>query len=149
MDSGKDQDSLISSLHSYLVYAAHVGIYHEAHPLLSKLLGLLPTGGIAHLVAFTLQQISDARNTLPEKPSSSSSDPFLKKLLDMQANSPGKISDADIFTTCITNVAAGSDTTSVSLTAILYNVCKHPNVYNKVCPRCSSSSSTMYATNYR
>lgn len=133
MDSGKDQDSLISSLHSYLVYAAHVGIYHEVHPLLSKLLGLLPTGGIAHLVAFTLQQISDARKTLTEKASGGSSDAFLKKLLDMQAKSPGKISDADIFATCMTNVGAGSDTTSVSLTAILYNLCKHPNVYHKVC----------------
>ncbi|KAL3485860.1 cytochrome P450 [Aspergillus germanicus] len=132
LDSGKDRDSLIASLHSYLVYAAHVGIYHELHPFVSRLLDFLPAAGIAHLATFTLQQISETRNMLADSKSSGSSDPFLKKLLDMQAKNPDKISNADIFTTCITNIGAGSDTTSVSLTAILYNLCKHPSVYQKV-----------------
>jgi cytochrome P450 len=52
---------------------------------------------------------------LADSNSSGSSDAFLKKLLDMQAKNPDTISNADIFTTCITNIGAGSDSTSVSL----------------------------------
>jgi cytochrome P450 len=99
---------------------------------LSKLLDFLPAAGIAHLATFTLQQISETRKMLADSKSSGSSDAFLKKLLDMQAKNPDTISNADIFTTCITNIGAGSDSTSVSLTAILYNLCKHPKVYQKV-----------------
>lgn len=61
-----------------------------------------------------------------------SSGTFLKRLLNMHAENPEKISMADIFTTCITNIGAGSDTTSISLTAILYNLSKHASIYQKV-----------------
>ncbi|KAL2839393.1 cytochrome P450 [Aspergillus pseudoustus] len=132
LDSGKDQDGLIAALHSYLVYAAHVGIFNEFHSLLTRILSWLPAGGIAHLVAFASQQISEGQNMFTAKDSNDLSDPFLKKLLAIHSQDPEKISKADIFTTCITNIGAGSDSTSISLTAILYNLCKHQNVYQKL-----------------
>lgn len=134
LDSGKDQEALIAALHSYLVYASHVGIYHEFHSLLSRVLCWFPGGGIGHLAAFTSQQIAEGHKIFTSKNSDDNSDPFLKRLLRVHSQNPEKISQADIFTTCITNIGAGSDSTSVSLTAILYNLCKHPKVYRKVCP---------------
>ncbi|KAJ6008900.1 hypothetical protein N7522_003916 [Penicillium canescens] len=132
LDSGTDQNSLITSLNSYLVYASQVGIFQELHPFLSRMLALLPSNGIAHLGAFTLQQVSEGQRKFREKSSADSSDPFLKRLLNMHSENPDKISEADIFTTCITNIGAGSDTTSISLTAILHKICQHSDVYQKL-----------------
>lgn len=132
LDSGTDQNSLIKSLNSYLVYASQVGIFHELHPLLSRVLSLLPSNGIAHLGAFVVQQISEGQTRFKEESLDDSLDPFLKRLLEMHSKNPDKVSSADIFTTCITNIGAGSDTTSISLAAILYNICQYPNVYQKV-----------------
>lgn len=111
---------MIYALHVYLVYAANVGIYAEWHPLMSKIVALLPSSGMSHLQSFTAQQITEGQTNSPDKDSNgSASDPFLKKLLTMHVQNPDKSSLADIFTTCITNIGAGSDTTSISLTALL------------------------------
>jgi cytochrome P450 len=107
------------------------------HPILSKVLALLPGPGIAHLASFTAQQISETQKRVTESASASEksnerTDSFLQKLLKMSIQDPEKITQADIFTACITNIGAGSDTTSISLTALLYNLLKHPETYQKV-----------------
>ncbi|RMJ23700.1 Cytochrome P450 [Aspergillus sp. HF37] len=137
LDSGCDQNDFLASLHAYLAYAAHVGIYAELHSILSKVLALLPGPGIAHLASFAAQQISETKKRVTESASASeksneSTDSFLQKLLKMSIQDPEKITQADIFTTCITNIGAGSDTTSISLTALLYNLLKHPETYQKL-----------------
>ncbi|KOS37959.1 hypothetical protein ACN38_g11242 [Penicillium nordicum] len=133
LDSGTDQNSLIAALHAYLTFAANVGVYAEWHPLLAKIVGLLPSQGMGHLQGFTAHHIAEGQtNSSAEDSNLSSSDSFLEKLLKMHAENPGKISLADIFTTCITNIGAGSDTTSISLTALLYNLFKHPSIHQKL-----------------
>jgi cytochrome P450 len=124
---------LIAALHAYLIYAANVGVYAEWHPFLAKIVALLPSRGMGHLQAFTSHHIAEGQANSSAKASNlPSSDSFLEKLLKMHAQNPEKISLADIFTTCITNVGAGSDTTSISLTALLYNLSKHPSIHQKV-----------------
>ncbi|KAJ5268638.1 hypothetical protein N7505_004396 [Penicillium chrysogenum] len=133
LDSGTDQNSLIAALHAYLIYAANVGVYAEWHPFLAKIVALLPSRGMGHLQAFTSHHIAEGQANSSAKASNlPSSDSFLEKLLKMHAQNPEKISLADIFTTCITNVGAGSDTTSISLTALLYNLSKHPSIHQKL-----------------
>ncbi|KAJ5377210.1 uncharacterized protein N7496_004619 [Penicillium cataractarum] len=133
LDNATDQNSLIASLHYYLVYAANVGIYAEWHPIIARIMAFLPASGIKHLQSFTAQQISEGKkNFLKTQKPQSSSESFLQTLIRLNTQNPDKFSLADIFTTCITNIGAGSDTTSISLTAILYNLLKHPNVYQKL-----------------
>ncbi|KAL2837823.1 cytochrome P450 [Aspergillus pseudodeflectus] len=133
LDSGIDENALIESLHTFLLYAANVGIFAEWHPILSRILALFPSSGMRHLVAFAERQIGQGQEKLEAKGSyAQSSASFLEKLLGMHYQSQGKISMADLFTTCITNIGAGSDSTSISLTAILYNIFKHPTVYEKL-----------------
>ncbi|KAJ5523622.1 hypothetical protein N7513_013166 [Penicillium frequentans] len=137
LDVGTDQNGLIAALHSYLVYSARVGVYSEWHPLLSKLVTLLPMSGISHLQAFAEQQISTASNNLGHEKDVSinvgQGGSFLTRLLKMHSDNPSKLTKADIFTTCITNIGAGSDTTSVSLTSVMYHLMANPSKYETLC----------------
>jgi len=57
---------------------------------------------------------------------------FVAKLAKLRAQSP---QDYETFRMAIApdgNVAAGSDTTSITLTAILYNIIKSPRIYQKL-----------------
>jgi cytochrome P450 len=55
---------------------------------------------------------------------------FLHKLLDLK--DAGKIEEWDIQTTIGANIAAGSDTTAITLSAILYFLIKHPEKAKKL-----------------
>lgn len=100
---------------------------------------LLPASGMSHLQTFAEQQISSASNDLGHEKNSGEKvglgGSFLTRLLKMQYDNPAKMSNADIFTTCITNIGAGSDTTSVSLTSVMYHLMKNPSKYAKVSTR--------------
>jgi len=133
LDAGTDQNSLLSALHSYLFYAANVGVYSEWHPILARIVALLPSSGIAHLQSFTTGQIMAGQaNYSHEEKKQPTTPSFLNKLLKMNSDNPNKISLADVFTTCITNIGAGSDTTSISLTALLYYLSINPDICEKV-----------------
>lgn len=67
-----------------------------------------------------------------EKDESKPTDDFLTKMLRMHALQPDKFPMSAVFTTCGTNIAAGSDTTSVSLAAILYHLMRSPEKLEKV-----------------
>jgi len=57
---------------------------------------------------------------------------FLSKLLRLHADNPEKVSMTDVFMTCMTNIGAGSDTTGLSLSAVLYYLCKNPDAMRKL-----------------
>lgn len=91
---------------------------------------------MTHLGAFTAQQISNAEHCLrhddklrEEKGPGKS---FLTKLLTMHSENPAKMTREDVFTACSSNIGAGSDTTSISLTSVIYNLMKSPSSYQKV-----------------
>jgi cytochrome P450 len=45
----------------------------------------------------------------------------------------GKIEDADVFNTINANIAAGSDTTALTLGAAIYHLCHTPDSMRKLC----------------
>lgn len=51
---------------------------------------------------------------------------FLYRFMMTRANNPQSMSETDIFVACMSNVIAGSDTTAITLRAILYYVLKNP-----------------------
>jgi hypothetical protein len=127
---------MFQALHTYLKYASRGGVYSEWHAYLSRVVGLLNGGGMAYMFNFTGQQIHH-HMTLTEKESLAAEDPttstdFLTKLLKLKKDQPEKFSDADVFGACLTNIGAGSDTTSVSLSGILYQLMKNPETFQKV-----------------
>lgn len=100
---------------------------------MSQLVKLLPGPGMAFVGSFTQEQIaqrmsvSEKAKEMPER-----TDDFLGKVLRMHEEQPDKFTMTDVFTTCITNIGAGSDTTSISLSGILLNLIKQPSAMQKV-----------------
>ncbi|CAI6098847.1 unnamed protein product [Clonostachys chloroleuca] len=54
---------------------------------------------------------------------------FLQRLLLNQRRNPQSINDREAMAHCFNNIAAGSDTTAISIRSILFNTLKHPHVH--------------------
>lgn len=120
-------------MHIYLLHCANVGIYSEWHPLVTKLEQLLPGQGMSYLVEFTQAQIAERVNaTKGDSQASITGNDFLTRLLKMHAEAPDKFTMRDVMGAALTNVGAGSDTSSISLSAIMFYLLKTPGVVAKV-----------------
>ena len=58
-------------------------------------------------------------------------DDFLASVLKMHEEDPEKFNMINVFSTCMANTAAGSDITSISLSAILWYFLE-PETFNKI-----------------
>lgn len=123
-------------MHQYLFYCANVGVYSEWHPIIYKIMSLLPQkAGGAYLRDFTqreLQKRVERMRTGAEKSSKSEGGDFLSKALSLHAADPAKFTMEDVFIACMTNIGAGSDTTSISLSAIVFQLMRDPRCLDKV-----------------
>lgn len=132
LDRVSDDDNIFGSLHDYLKYATVVGVVHELHKPLFWLLTKMPTNGLTRVGIFVANQIKEARQKGAEKNDAIEGQDFLTKLMEINAKNPDKFPDGAIMTTCLTNIGAGSDTTSISLCSILHNIMSSPTIYTKV-----------------
>jgi hypothetical protein len=126
----------MESLHETLLYAARVGVFPEWHHLLFYLNAALAPSmkGIIYTLQF-IQKHIDLRmadkTPLPKADSKAPVD-FITRFLLLKEESPEKVSKQDIESAAMNNFGAGSDTTSVSLCAVIYFLCKHPDVLSKL-----------------
>ncbi|KAM5354813.1 hypothetical protein ACJ41O_001459 [Fusarium nematophilum] len=134
LDTGTDQLGMFPSLHEYLKYCALVGVEHEWHNTLWWFMTKLPARGMVYVARFTAEQISKVRGTLDKTDLDRSNvrQDFLSKLLRLQQENPEKCPDSAIIANCLTNIGAGSDTTSISLCAIINNLAAHPHALQKL-----------------
>lgn len=125
---------MFASLHEYLKYCALVGIEHEWHTTLWWIMSKLPARGLAYVGQFTFEQIAKRRQETETSGSQVSADgqDFLSRLFRLQKESPEKFNNDAVFATCITNIGAGSDTTSISLCAIINNLATNPKALKTV-----------------
>lgn len=127
---------MIAALHSYLIYLSRVGVYHELHYFFTWILSFFPNGGTHYMGQFVQDQVIEGQRQKSkgalEKDESKPMDDFLTKLLRMHALQPDRFTMGAVFSTCGSNIGAGSDTTSVSLAAILFCLMKSPATVRKV-----------------
>ena len=57
---------------------------------------------------------------------------LLARLLEVSEKDDSKLAFSEIIALTTTNLIAGSDSTAIGLRAILYFLCRHPNVYEKL-----------------
>jgi hypothetical protein len=130
---GRDEHGFLDALHAYLIYSANVGVYSELHPILGRLVSLLPSKGMAWMVSFVQGQVRTRIEQVgPEKYASAEENDFLGTILRMHGQNPDKIQLADVNMYPLTNIGAGSDTTSVSLAGIMYNLIISPDKLQRV-----------------
>ncbi|KAH7082639.1 cytochrome P450 [Paraphoma chrysanthemicola] len=131
LDTGEDQAGLFANLHRYLAYAASVGIMHELHRVLFPIFLMAGSGGLVHMRKFTQEQISKAKVRFQRDGKQTHGD-FLSRMIKMNNDNPEGFTDRDLFMTAISNFGAGSDTTSISLCAVLYSLMISPHALAKL-----------------
>jgi hypothetical protein len=126
----------MAAIDVYLLYLTHVGIYPFLHPLLSRVVQAISPkdSGLGYIAIFAQNQITDRLDSnapIKEQDAKKGKD-FLTKLLALHAEDPSKVTMYDILMACRTNIGAGSDTTAISLSAVLYHLCRNPSTLAKL-----------------
>lgn len=126
LEKGEDIGGILAAIDAYLQYGAHVGVYSELHPLITALMTpLMPKDqGFGYMAKFTQDQIDTAMRD-PKRADMDGQD-FLSKCLAAHRENPEKFTTHDVFSVCITNIGAGSDTTSISLSSVLWHLYRNP-----------------------
>ncbi|KAK8016797.1 hypothetical protein PG993_014986 [Apiospora rasikravindrae] len=145
LDRGEDIAGTLRALANSMSYSTLVGIYPWFHPYLYPLLEKFPSSGAAgrtYLMEFVGKRIA-ARNeaiaklsksgakTLASADSSAPRD-FLDKLMDTHDENPEKVTSHHIFMMGLSNIIAGSDTTAISLSSILWHLITTPKAMRKL-----------------
>ncbi|KAL4876467.1 cytochrome P450 [Aspergillus karnatakaensis] len=137
LDKGHDIDGTIGALQNLMAYSSLIGVYHEWHP---RLFGPLSNftwsgaGGRAYIMRYVQQKI--AQHSKEKKSDieqgSLKTQTFLEKMVLARDKDPEKVTDYHVFMMGLSNVIAGSDTTAISLSAIMYNLLHYPAVLQKL-----------------
>lgn len=143
LDKGEDIAGLLKALHGVLRYGTLVGIFARIHPILFSIMARLGLGGAAgrnYLIKYVNGRIQQRKaekaqgkdvGTRGDQDEDAPMD-FLEKLLLANEKDPEKVTPWHVFMMGQSNVIAGSDTTAVSLSSMLYNLLKHPDTMIKL-----------------
>ncbi|KAL4890319.1 cytochrome protein [Aspergillus ambiguus] len=137
LDEGRDIEGTIAALQNLMAYSTLVGIYPEWHPRLFVPLSKFSwsgAGGRAYIMKFVQERISqhnDQPKRDPEQGTLQTQD-FLEKMVLARDKDPEKVTNYHLFMMGQSNVIAGSDTTAISLSAIMYHLLQNPAVLDKL-----------------
>ncbi|QKX61811.1 uncharacterized protein TRUGW13939_08967 [Talaromyces rugulosus] len=131
LDKGEDTLGIFPSLHGYLKYCATMGVYSEFHSLIYNIINTVSSGGIGEIVQFSKREI-DKRLLIEAQGKSEIDRDMLSEVLQLHEANPQRVTMIDIMSICVTNIGAGSDTTSISLTSVLYHLIRNPLCLEKL-----------------
>jgi cytochrome P450 len=102
------------------------------HPYTFKLVNFIAgvSGQVDRSIDFTIKQIAERQSQ--DKPASEGPPDMLTRLLETRAQNPGKYTDWHVLMGAFTNIVAGADTSWTSLSGILYQLLKNPEVLRKL-----------------
>ncbi|KAF9878697.1 hypothetical protein CkaCkLH20_03597 [Colletotrichum karsti] len=136
MNEGRDIEGIIASLNTTMDYNAIIGQlpwldrWLKKNPILSRFTH--STGPVAFFAKARLQERLIAEETRKWTPSKPGNLDFVDKFLRARETHSDVVDDAQVLSYMITNMFAGSDTTAISLRAILYYTTRNPRVYAKL-----------------
>ncbi|CRL21888.1 Cytochrome P450 [Penicillium camemberti] len=139
LEQGTDIDGIIAALEKILDYAGKVGqmpwldYVFIKNPLRQFIQGG-STGAIARFARARLDERLKQSKKLhsPKDARTQSRKDFLFRFLEAKEQYPEIVNDHQVFSYTVANMNAGSDTTAISLRAILYYTLKSPRVKAKL-----------------
>jgi cytochrome P450 len=139
LDAGNDIAGVISTLDKANLLSSLIGLYPSWFPMIFKFLsqraakGSNTPTGTAYVMWFAQSQIESRRHT--DMAASDGPEDFIGKMLRKRAEGGGSrktIDDQTLLSTAGANIAAGSDTTAITLSAVLYYLCCNPEMMRKL-----------------
>jgi cytochrome P450 len=128
IEAGHDKNGLLHAIHiTGITYASHVGLIPELHPVCMWLQETLPSLSPFKVVLGTIGGEIGKRN---QGESFSDRQDFLEKCTELKK--AGKMDHGTMFNTIGANIGAGSDTTGITLTAVIYYLMKNPACLQKL-----------------
>lgn len=126
LDNGGDIGQVMAALEEHMQYATLVGIYPSLHRYLYALKNHWAGdkgAGRAYVLNFARDRMGEHQASPKAVPSEAESSnrmvDFLTKFFAKHTEDPEKFTSYHIMAGCSSNVVAGSDTTAISLSAIL------------------------------
>lgn len=144
LDQGSDVGNVMSALEDFLGYATMTGVYAFLHPYLFAIKNYLAGSkgtGRAYVQRFTTECMEEHQSNAKalgkheDKASGEGSvaaTDFLTKFFLSHTKDPDTFTVYHIAAGCAQNMVAGSDTTAISLSAILYYLLKNPDCMQKL-----------------
>ncbi len=140
LDRGEDVGGIIEALHHSMRYSTLIGLYPRLHPILFDFMAKFRASGAGarvQIMEFVQKQLDERKaggddvQKLAEKDETAPQD-FLEKLLIANKEDPEKTTSYHVFMMGLSNIIAGSDTTAVTLSGILYYLLKYPETLVKL-----------------
>ncbi|GME34413.1 Cytochrome P450 [Neofusicoccum parvum] len=132
LDEGKDPLDLVNTIEKFLFYSTHVGVYHELHQAAFKIMKRIGAHGSLNMWKFSVKQIEERLNSQGDPEKKVEGHDFLAGLLRFHQEEPQSFLMKDVIATINGNIMAGSDTTSISLTSIIWNMLRTPRVTQRL-----------------
>ncbi|KAL1621649.1 hypothetical protein SLS56_009119 [Neofusicoccum ribis] len=129
LDSAKDVDNMIKQLDEVLEWVAPVGqlpFIDRLYKYFASMTRQPDSPILKFAVGRVLQRLNNNDPTEQRAPD------FLDKFLKAKSNESGQFHVPEILQYLMSNIAAGSDTTAISLRSILYYLLKHPQAHHKL-----------------
>lgn len=128
IEAGYDKDELLHAVHvGSISYGSMVGLVSEIHPWYLWFQNAFPIKSHFEITQRVIRREIGARM---QNVSSSDRKDFLAKCIEL--SKAGKLDQFTINNVLGTNIGAGSDTTGISMTAVIYFLMKHPACLQKL-----------------
>lgn len=142
LDKGEDIGKIIENIENHMSYATKVGVYSYLHQFVAPIRNRLGNRGTGrqYIVEFTKQCMAEhqskpkaiALNYSDNMPQGAGNLDFLSKFLAKNTAENSTFTHYHILAGCVSNMVAGSDTTAISLSAVLYHLLRSPDKLAKL-----------------